>query len=516
MENAAQTTLLANTKHASAQLGHVLVLGLGVSGTAVRAYCQALFDAAASANADSLANATASLQASDSTSSRLTALSVLIGTDETGFDLETTTPTGTTKQHFATLAGMVEQVGKAFDLCIASPGISQFSPLYETAASLSKETISEVEFAWRESTADSKWVAITGTNGKTTTTALVAHLLRESGMKAAAIGNIGDACITAVAQGETEIYVAEVSSYQLASCTLFAPDCALLLNITPDHLAWHKSFEVYVEAKGNIFANLRACAECSAIIDATNEVSRGFVKTLREEGRCAYVPVGTAEGIGGDMRNRCGSANAAFWREDGMLVVALNGTEYELVHANELLIEGEHNINNALMAASAALCMHAPVEALRQGLMNFAPLEHRLEPCGSVGGVACYNDSKATNPEASLVALHALDYKRPIVLLGGDDKGTSLTELASYAAQTCQAAVCFGAAGPRFADAIAQTALPYKLVGNMEEALDAALGMAQAGGTVLLSPACASFDEFDNFEHRGRVFKQLVAARQAQ
>ena len=510
MENAAQTTLLNNTKHAASPLGHILVLGLGVSGTAMRNYCLDMLDSPAAGDSAS------GSQSPNPSPSRLTALSVLTGTDEAGFDLETTTPGGVTRQHFATLSGMAERVGAAFDLCVASPGISQFGPLYETAASLAKETISEVEFAWRESAADSKWIAITGTNGKTTTTALIAHLLKSCGMKAAAVGNIGDTCITAVARGDIDVYVAEVSSYQLASCKLFAPDCALLLNITPDHLAWHKSFEAYVEAKGNIFANLRACAENYAVIDATNEVARSFVKTLRDEGRCAYVPVGTAEGISGDMRARCGSTNAAFWREDGMLVVALNGSEYELVPANDLIIEGEHNIGNALMAASAALCMQAPIDAIRQGLRTFAPLEHRLEPCGSVGGVACYNDSKATNPEATLVALHAFESKRPIVLLGGDDKGTSLTELASCAAQTCQAAVCFGAAGPRFADAIAQTALPYKLVANMEEALDTALGMAQAGGTVLLSPACASFDEFDNFEQRGRVFKQLVAARQAQ
>ncbi len=509
MENAAQTKLIETKKHAAAQLGHVLVLGLGVSGTAVRNYCLDLFDAPA---APAVAPAP---QPSELHTARIAALSVLTGTEEAGFDLETTRPEGATTQHFASLSGMAERVGKAFDLCIASPGISQFSPLYETAASLAKETVSEVEFAWRESAADSKWVAITGTNGKTTTTALTAHLLRESGMKAAAVGNIGDTCITAVANGETEVYVAEVSSYQLASCTLFAPDCALLLNITPDHLAWHKSFEAYVEAKGKVFANLRACAENYAVIDATNEESRNFIKTIREEGRCAYIPVGTAEGLGGDMRARCGSTNAASMREDGMLVVALDGTEYELIPAESMLLQGQHNINNALMAASAALCLHAPVEAIRQGLASFAPLEHRLEPCGTVNGVACYNDSKATNPEASLVALAAFKNKKPIVLLGGDDKGTSLTELASCAAQTCQAAVCFGAAGPRFADAMAQTALPYKLVANLEEALDAALAMAQAGGTILLSPACASFDEFDNFEHRGRVFKQLVAARQA-
>lgn len=489
MTNEALTHYLPNTKAAPLNLGRVLILGLGVSGKAARSYCEKLLGG------------------------RISELAVLQGTADAGYTLEV--QTGQSASQSSTLKyESLDEIAESFDLCIASPGISQFSALYEHAQSISHEIISEVEFAWRESAADSRWIAITGTNGKTTTTALCAHLLQGCGMRAAAVGNIGDACIEAVASGVLDVYVAEVSSYQLASTNTFAPDCAVLLNITPDHLSWHKSFEAYVAAKGKIFDNLRACTQQYAVLDATNEIVRGFVRTLRDEGRCAYVPVGTSEGLQGDMRAACGSANAAFVREDGMLVVALDGHEYELVHANELLIEGPHNVSNALMASAAALCMHAPVEDLRTGLRNFAPLEHRLEPCGDVAGVACYNDSKATNVDAVLVALHAFEAKHPLILLGGDDKGTDLAELAALAAQTCKAAICFGAAGPRFADAIAQTALPYSLVGTMEEALDVALAQAHAGDTILLSPACASFDEFDNFEHRGRVFKDLVAKRQ--
>lgn len=484
----AKHELISERKHASQKLGDVLILGLGVSGVEAARYCMALLGV------------------------RVNSLTIYGGSPNDAslaFAAEC-------RQQGVEVFFSTEEIEGSFDLCIASPGISQLSSFYQRAQAHANEVISEVEFAWRESAANSIWVAVTGTNGKSTTTALVAHLLQEAGLRAAAVGNIGEACIKAVAEGNTDVYVAEVSSYQLASTVSFAPNVAVLLGITPDHLAWHGSFEAYVEAKMKVFANMVACAGAKAVIDATNAPSRAIYKQLCSEGRCFCIPVGTADGVACDMRKRCGSPNAAFVDDVGQLVVAKDGEEHALIPANALPILGKHNQLNALAAAAAALCVEAKPDAVVQGLKTFKPLEHRIEPCGEVAGVSCYNDSKATNVDATLKALSAFIPKRPIVLLGGDDKGTPLDELVASAQQHCKAVVCFGEAGPRFADAFEYAAIEHPLVGGMEEAFDTALGMADVGDIVLLSPACASFDEFSNFEHRGRVFKELVETRQAQ
>ncbi|WP_417340902.1 UDP-N-acetylmuramoyl-L-alanine--D-glutamate ligase [Gordonibacter urolithinfaciens] len=462
-----------------------------------------------------------------------------------------------------------------FDLGIASPGIPQFSAFYQAAAASCSELVSEVEFAWRESAADSRWVAVTGTNGKTTVCALAAHVLAGAGLAAAAVGNIGDPCISAVGAGATDVYVAEVSSYQLASTVRFAPNVAVLLNITPDHLHWHRSFEAYRDAKLKLLANLAGVPGAVAVLDATNDVVRAEVRRLRalgEGGRgFAYVPMGTAEGLDGDMRARCGSDNAAFLDGDGMLCVALDGKEHRAGRAGDLQVKGAHNASNALAVAAAAFALGVDDPDVAAHLRSFKPLEHRIEPCGTVAGVTCYNDSKATNVDATLTALAAFPETRPIVLLGGDDKGTDLAPLVAAARARARGVVCFGAAGPRFAtafgapagcrpsepaDAAASPGTPPRgeaedsrtevrhalptmrgtgetladlggpagrdgsdfavlRASHLEDALDAALAIAGAGDVVLLSPACASFDEFGSYEERGRAFKALVAERSA-
>lgn len=411
----------------------------------------------------------------------------------------------------------------AFDVCIASPGISQFSYLYQSASRLSAEVISEVEFAWRESAASSRWVAVTGTNGKTTVTSMTAHVLQTAGIDAVAVGNIGYPCISALADGGAEAYVAEMSSYQLASLRSFAPDAAVILNITPDHLRWHRSFEAYRDAKLKLLDNLADAAGSVVALDATNDVVREKVRELRAaEGRPGalnYVPLGTADGIGGDMRARCGSRNAAFLSDAGVITVALDGRVHELLPASELLIKGAHNVGNALAAGVAAVSLGVDDAAIAQGLRTFAPLEHRIEPCGSVRGAACYNDSKATNVDATLKALESFPGVRPLVMLGGDDKGTDLGPLVASAHAHARGVVCYGEAGRRFYQAFddARTAAPadFSLLSaeHMEQAFDALAAIAHEGDVILLSPACASFDEFSSFEERGRVFKALVAAR---
>lgn len=478
--------LLEEKKHAPQSWGDVLVLGLGTSGKAVASYCVELLSSRVSSLTVAAGSATpAALEAAAALEAQ--GARVLFET----YDFE-----------------------DSYDVCVASPGISERSEFYLAARAASGEIMSEVEFAWRESARDAVWVAITGTNGKTTTTALTAHVLSACGRRARAVGNIGDTCIEAVASGEVDCYVAEVSSYQLASTILFRPDVAVLLNITPDHVKWHGSLEAYAEAKRKVYAN---CGEgCVVVADATNDVVRGFVREMRAlpsaERGYSYVPLGTAAGLSSSMIDACGSDNAAFLDED-VLTVCLDGVRAELVRADELLVKGEHNASNALAAASAALALGCDVDEVSAALRSFAPLEHRIEPCGSVAGVACYNDSKATNVDATLKALAAFGAARPVVLLGGDDKGTDLSELVAAAQSHCKAVVCFGAARERFLKAFepARGGLEVLSADRLADALERALAFAEPGDVVVLSPACASFDEFSCFEERGEVFKRLVA-----
>lgn len=465
---------------AGASLGNVLILGYGVTGRAVSEYLEA-------------------------------------------FAAERTASVTVVESDNAENVGILDT--QKFDLCIASPGISQFSDLYTRAAAASDQIISEVEFAWRESRPDALWVAVTGTNGKTTTTSLITHILVAAGFNAVSVGNIGDACIAAIGKmrdaADAPVFVAETSSYQLASTVDFAPNVAVVLNITPDHLNWHKSHRNYAEAKWKAIQNLDSTPDSTAVLNAVDDEVRARVREIRQipedERGFAYIPLGTADGINGDMRAKCGAANAAYCSENGHFIVAFKGVEHDLGAISKMRLKGAHNIENVMAAASAAVALGADDSAIELAISTFEALEHRIEPAGVIGGVSCFNDSKATNIDATLKALEAFKPEKPIILLGGRDKGTDLSELVESCACNAKAAVCFGEAADRFYDALSDCTgkAPYALekAANMEAALDAALRLAQAGDIVLLSPACASFDEFSCFEERGRVFKQLVAAR---
>jgi len=491
--------LLPHQKHAPVHLGRVLILGLGKSGMAAFRYCSALLGGRV--EGITVAGGDASEQ-----SLTFAQANALPGVE---FYFDTT------------------EVAGHFGLCIASPGISQFCDFYQNAARASEELISELEFAWRESAAESIWVAVTGTNGKSTTTALIAHLLASSGIKAIACGNIGDACSDVLREGRADIYVAEVSSYQLASTLLFAPQIAVLLNISPDHLSWHKSHEAYVAAKMKVFENLGQVEGGTAILDATDEAARHIVKGFKACSRDTrgfdYIPLGAALGLACNMVEQCGAENGAYLR-DGQMWLSLQGQDHCFGPTEGLQIRGRHNVHNALAAAVAAAVLGLDEACITQALAGFTALEHRIEPCGSVAGVACYNDSKATNSDATIKALSSFGSLPLIVLLGGRDKGCDLEALVCEARRHCKAIVCFGEVGPRILEAFVSPFWAAFDAGDLaclsaeglEDAFEAALGTARAGDVILLSPACASFDEFDNFEHRGRVFKDLVARRAGQ
>ncbi len=494
---------IAQRRCAPKRLGRVLVLGLGKSGKASVEYCLPLLGN----RVESLSIAAGERnEASEAFAAFASARGAQVAFGDDGV---------------ATLAESVvaDTSEPPFDLCIPSPGIPPFSPLYTAALAQSREVVSEVEFAWRESDKNSRWVAVTGTNGKTTTAACSAHLLQAAGFAAAAVGNIGQTCISAVAAGQTDVYVAEISSYQLASTHEFAPNVAVLLGITPDHLHWHTTFEAYCDAKYKIFDHLSSVPGGVAVLDATNDVVRTKLRSLRALGDknrgFDLIPLGTKDGLEGDMRQACGNPNAAFLAADATLHVAFEGSEHVLAQAEDLQIKGKHNIANALTSAAVALAAGASPDAITQGLRSFTPLEHRIEPCGEVHGVCCFNDSKATNVDATLQALTAFPQTPLVVLLGGDDKGTDLSALVASARKHARAVVCYGEAGPRFLEAFSATSDDDNLVvlsaKHMVDAFDAALDVAQKGDILLLSPACASFDEFTSFEERGHVFKSLVA-----
>ncbi|MCD8316549.1 MAG: UDP-N-acetylmuramoyl-L-alanine--D-glutamate ligase, partial [Eggerthellaceae bacterium] len=341
---------LGNTKGASAYLGAVLIIGLGRSGKACTNYCLSLLN------------------------HRISSLTIYAGPA----DPETVEWARHAEEAGATIIFDEEDITGFYDLCIASPGISEYSAFYRQSAAASDEIISEVEFAWRESAADSVWVAVTGTNGKTTTTSLIAHILDQAGRRACAVGNIGDTCIDAVASGDFDIYVAETSSFQLASTTKFAPNVAIVLNITQDHLKWHKSYEGYIEAKWKILDNLPEVNGSCAILNAINDEVRKKIKEIRDdEGRgYSYIPIGAASGIEADMRKLCGSVNAAFEDDLGWLCVGLGPATERICPRNEFEPMGEHNVINALAASSACLVLGLTPHEIAEGRQTFGPLEH--------------------------------------------------------------------------------------------------------------------------------------------
>jgi UDP-N-acetylmuramoylalanine--D-glutamate ligase len=384
--------------------------------------------------------------------------------------------------------------GGPYDFVVASPGIAPSRPLMRSALALGVPVVSELELAYQVAVAPI--VAVTGTNGKTTTTALIAHLLLEAGLEAKAAGNIGHPALEAARALGEGVLVAECSSFQLALTLEFHPRVAVLLNITPDHLDWHGSLAAYAADKGRVFANMTAADV--AIVDVDDGGSAPWAGKLRERG----VPVVTASAT-------C-IADARV--EDGVLVVDLGSGPVPLIASDELQIRGTHNVSNALAASSAALAMGAAPEAVRSGLRSFAPIEHRLQPVATVAGVTYVNDSKATNPDAVQKALTAFGERPVIVLLGGRNKGNDFGALADACGARCRLAVLYGESQAELEGAFTAAGAPFDCATTMLEALDLARSVADTGDVVVLSPACASFDEFADYEDRGRRFAAAVLA----
>jgi len=387
------------------------------------------------------------------------------------------------------LGGHREETFLAQDLIIPSPGVPQNMPLLIAARAERIPIWSEIELAWRF--LQGRLLAITGSNGKTTTTSLIGHILETAGIPAQVAGNIGTPLISRVeASSERVVTVAEVSSFQLEAIEAFRPNIALLLNLTPDHLDRHASLEEYSRAKGRIFEN--QTEGDAAILNADDAAA------------AQYAPA-RPEVFWFSRTKRV--ASGAFMRGNE-IVFRRDGAETVLLRREDIGLRGGHNVENVLAAAAAAFLAGVNPAAIAAGVRTFAGVEHRLEFVAEVNGVSFYNDSKATNVDATLKALDAFPGNL-LVILGGKDKGSDYTLLREALQQRARLALLIGAAAEKIGAELAG-ALPMERTATLERAVHIAFERARPGDTVLLAPACASFDQFDNYEHRGRVFKQLV------
>lgn len=378
------------------------------------------------------------------------------------------------------------------DLVVVSPGVPPDSPSVVAAREAGAEVISELELAYR--LCGGTIVAITGTNGKTTTATLTGELFKAAGRDTVVAGNIAPAFISALKPNDTDtVYVIEASSFQLATASTFRPRVAAVLNITPDHLNWHGTMDEYIQSKARIFAN--QSPEDFAVLNFDDDRVRGLAGELRSR----VLPFSRAE------------LAAGVCVVDGGVVERADGETRRILDVGALQIRGAHNVENALAAVGIARCCGVEIADIARALSAFEGVEHRLEKVQVVDGVTYWNDSKATNPDATIKALEA--FEGPIiVLLGGRNKGNSFDEVAALAATRAKLAIAFGEAGPEIADSLEGADVAHETVSTMAEAVVMAAERSKAGDDVVLSPACASFDEFDNFGQRGRIFKDMVAS----
>jgi UDP-N-acetylmuramoylalanine--D-glutamate ligase len=376
------------------------------------------------------------------------------------------------------------------DLIVVSPGVPANLPQLELARARGIRVWSEIELAWRF--LRGKLAAITGSNGKTTTTSLVAHILKTAGIATQIGGNIGTPLL-ALAETSTDstVTVAEISSFQLETIEAFRPEIGVLLNLTPDHLDRHASFDDYARVKMRLFEY--QLERDAAVLNADDpEITR----------RMPSKPH-----IYWFSRQKRVAAGAFLL--DGQIVFRRDGTETPLARLDEIPLKGEHNVENVLAACAAAYLAGADPAAIANGVKTFQGVEHRLEFVGEISGVSFYNDSKATNVDATLKAIEA--FPGPLlVILGGKDKGSPYTPLCEPLRQRARMAILIGAAADKIASDLGD-AVEIARAGTLDRAVELAMKNARPGDTVLLAPACASFDQFENYEHRGRVFKQLVA-----
>lgn len=379
------------------------------------------------------------------------------------------------------------------DEIVKSPGIAEQSELVTKIRARGIPIISEIELAYRFK-GNSRIIGVTGSNGKTTTTALTHHICLTGGMNCAMVGNIGYSFARQVAINPKPMYIAEISSFQLDDIKTFRPDVAILTNITEDHLdRYDYNFENYIRSKFRITMN--QTGDDYFIFNADDEITMKYLNQF--EIKSNQLPL--------TMRNEV--PNGAFIKDGDMYV--RTGHDFVAMSVFDFALKGKHNQYNTMAACLAAATMEIRKEKVREAVQTFQSLEHRMEHVATVRGVEFINDSKATNVNSTWYALESME-KPTILILGGVDKGNDYSLIKDLVKEKVKAIICLGIDNRKIHEAFGNIVSPIVNTGSAKEAVHAAFHFANKGDGVLLSPACASFDLFKNYEDRGNQFKQAV------
>lgn len=381
------------------------------------------------------------------------------------------------------------------DCLVKSPGISDKVAIVQKAKAKGIEVCSEIEFGYRYK-GDSKVIAITGTNGKSTATTLTYHLLSEAGYDAALVGNIGKSFAKQIVEKPCEWYVMEVSSFQLDDIQCFQPDIAVLLNITPDHMErYDNKFENYIASKFNITKN--QTGDNYFITNKDDETITKFLSTHSIQSQLIYFSMSDHNQI-----------NEGGFIENGDMHIRVGNDAMDM-SIHDLSLKGRHNVYNSMAAGISARVAGIRKEKIRESFSTFNGLEHRLELVATVRGVDYINDSKATNVNSVWYALESME-KPTVLILGGQDKGNNYNELMELVKEKVKAIVCMGVDNSPIVKAFENEIETVVETSSARDAVKAAYALADKGDVVLLSPACASFDLFENYEDRGEQFKEAV------
>ncbi|PZO30719.1 MAG: UDP-N-acetylmuramoyl-L-alanine--D-glutamate ligase [Flavobacteriaceae bacterium] len=378
------------------------------------------------------------------------------------------------------------------DVVMKSPGIPEKAPIVKKLVEKGIPVISEIEFTVQFTNA--KTIGITGSNGKTTTTMLTYHLLKQAGLNVGLAGNIGKSFAWQVAEENFDVYVLELSSFQLDGCINYKPNIAVITNISPDHLdRYEYKYENYIASKFRITMNQDD--NDYLIYDNDDEAISNWLQNNKTKAQ--LIPFSLLKKM----------KNGAFINNDTM-EFSINNEEFAM-KTTDISLEGKHNMKNAMAATSVAQLMKIRKETIRESLSNFQGVEHRLEKVLKIQNVQYINDSKATNVNATFFALDSMNVPT-VWIVGGVDKGNDYSELMSLVREKVKAIICLGFDNRKIIDAFSDVVDMMVEVDNMRDAVNTAKHIAEKGDNVLLSPACASFDLFQNYEDRGNQFKAAV------
>jgi UDP-N-acetylmuramoylalanine--D-glutamate ligase len=385
--------------------------------------------------------------------------------------------------------GHGERTFREQDLIVVSPGVPVDAPLLNQARAMGGTVIGEVELA--AGFLRGPIVAITGSNGKTTTTSLTGEIIAAGGFPVLVGGNIGTPAISLAQRADSKsVIVLEVSSFQLETIQTFRPKVAVVLNVTPDHLDRHRTFDAYVDAKARIFEN---------------QQSGDFAVLNLDDPTCVALAKRTRAQVFWFSRQK--EVQQGAWVRDGNVLFHHGTGQQEVLQVSEVPLKGAHNLENVLAAVCAGVLMGCAPEKIRKAVRQFKAVEHRLEFVATIRGVDYYNDSKATNVDATIKALESFPSNIHLIL-GGKDKGSDYSVLNDLLQQRVKRVYTIGAAAEKIESQIKGVEVVH--AETLENALRKASAVAQAGDVVLLAPACASFDQFKNYEQRGQAFKQAV------